>query len=432
MDHSSQHLTEHHLPAADEEELLGQFRAYRTSHAQATRDLLVNVHLYLVQAIARRFTGLGESMDDLVQEGAIGLLNAVNLFDPERGVKFSTYASHLITSQIQHYLRDRGRLIRQPAWVQELSTKVMRCSEQLAHEFGRDPSPMEIAAHLNLPESSVENVLAAQELNRVTSLNAPGDNQTDNDSTSNDKESILPALPDLSLPVEDRIVLEEAIDQLKALEQQTIRLYYFGDMNQSEVARKLGISVNYTSYLLRRATGKIRVIFDEQRLRETAAMMDVETPRPSALGEFPIYDAVTKLYSEAYLRARVAEEIARAQRYPANFALMRVVLQGINPTAEEWSPMIALVAHLLKCSVRVVDLVAHRGDGSFYLLLPHTGREARVLSERIVEKFRQLEEAPASVSLSVGFVVFPLDGVNEVLLFDRVEQARLLASHPAS
>ena len=115
------------------------FRAFREAQSLAVARPIGLQALHLVQSVARRFSGLGESLDDLIQEGSIGLLKSVDLFDPERGVKFSTYACHLITSQIQHYLRDRGRLIRQPAWVQELNTKVSRATEQLAQELGRDP-----------------------------------------------------------------------------------------------------------------------------------------------------------------------------------------------------------------------------------------------------------------------------------------------------
>ncbi|HEY3415389.1 MAG TPA: sigma-70 family RNA polymerase sigma factor, partial [Armatimonadota bacterium] len=156
-------------------EQVALFRAYRKTHDSAMRDQLVCAHLELVHSVARRFMGLGESLEDLVQEGSIGLLNAVDLFDPDRGVKFSTYACHLIIGQIQHYLRDRGRLIRQPAWVQELNTKVARATEQLFQQLGRDPQVEEIAAHLHLTEDVVQNVISARELNRVLSLSAPAE-----------------------------------------------------------------------------------------------------------------------------------------------------------------------------------------------------------------------------------------------------------------
>ncbi len=236
------------------------FANFSRTREIALRDKLVCKYLHLVHSVARRFSGVGESLDDLIQEGSIGLLNAVDLFDPERGVKFSTYACHLITSQIQHYLRDRGRLIRQPAWVQELSTKINRTTEQLSQELGRDPQPDEIAARLNISEESVQNVLAARELNHVVSLSAPADGTGDNEMTLFEKEKLRAKTlaASLQLPIEDRIVLEEAIVTLKSLEQQVVRLFYFGDLNQTEIARKLGISVNYASYLLRRSITKIK------------------------------------------------------------------------------------------------------------------------------------------------------------------------------
>lgn len=414
--------------AANDIETLALFRVFRETHGTATRDQIVSRYLHLVQSVARRFSGMGESMEDLIQEGSIGLLNAVDLFDPDRGVKFSTYACHLITSQIQHYLRDRGRLIRQPAWVQELNTKVTRATEQLAQEIGRDPTPNEIAERLNISAESVVNVLAARSLNRVMSLSAPADGSNDTDLSLIEKEKVSTnKLASLQLPVEDRIVLDEAVRGLKELEQKVVRLFFFGDLNQTEIARKLGISVNYSSYLLRRAIAKIKATLDEQRTQEATALVEREPPAlmPAAI---PTFDPITGVYSGEYLRLRVAEEIARGRRYPTNFALLLASTLGLTGTAEEHlPPLLSALGQMLRVSTRIVDLTAHLGDGRFGLLLPHTGREARVLGDRLCCQIATRELLPPNqttpLAFSIGYAVFPMEGTTVEMLFDRAEHA---------
>ncbi|NIR00380.1 MAG: sigma-70 family RNA polymerase sigma factor, partial [Gemmatimonadales bacterium] len=140
--------------AADRRQVDALVAEYRRTGDTALRDKLIAQHLYLAQTAARKFAGLGESHDDLLQEGAMGLINAVDLYDPERGVQFSTYATHLVEGQIRHYLRDRGKLIKQPAWVQELTSKIMRASDALTQELNRAPTVDEIAERV---EAAPEN-----------------------------------------------------------------------------------------------------------------------------------------------------------------------------------------------------------------------------------------------------------------------------------
>jgi RNA polymerase sigma-B factor len=390
------------------------------------RDRIVCEHLHLVYSVARRFSGLGESLDDLIQEGAIGLLNAVDMFDPDRGVKFSTYATHLISGQIQHYLRDRGRLIRQPAWVQELSTKVARATEQLTQDLGREPQESEVAAHLSLTEESLHNVLAARELNHVISLSGPSDNG-DPDQPALDGERLsIERSSDMSLPLEDRLVIDEAIATLKPLEQKVVHGFFFGDLSQTEVARMLGISVNYTSYLLRRATNKIKAFVDTQREQENAVL--AAAPPTLAAEPVIVYDPETGTHSAAYMRQRVTEEIARCQRYPTNFALMLVDVHGMPEDLDAQQPLVQAVSAVFRTTTRAVDLVTYQGGGRFALLLPHTGREARVLGDRLCSRVAQRAGQPASQgapasTLNIGYGVYPIDGTDVDMLFLRVERA---------
>lgn len=402
-------------------EVFARFRLYRQTREVALRDQLVCQHLHLVHSLTRRFSGLGESLDDLIQEGTIGLLNAVDLFDPDRGVKFTTYASHLITSQIQHYLRDRGRLIRQPAWVQELNTKVLRAAEQLTQELGRDPLSEEVAERLGVPEQSVKNVLAARELNHIASLSGPSDSNGDSELNLLEKEQASNIEAEsYTLPLEDRMVLDDAISRLKVLEQKVVRLYFFDDFNQTEIARHLSISVNYASYLLRRAIGKIKTIIEEQA---EIRSVDDEAITAGIPTDIPTFDSYTGVYSGIYLHLRVKEEIARSQRYPTNFTIMLVSVAN-----QDDRHILTAIGRWLRDSTRVVDLVAHLGEGVFALLLPHTGREARVLGERLCATAERKERPPFAdpavpLDINVGFAVFPIDGAIADALFKRAHAA---------
>jgi RNA polymerase sigma-B factor len=412
--------------ATADDDALAQFRTYRTTRDPALRDTIVDRHLHLVLSVARRFSGLGESFDDLTQEGAIGLLNAVDLFDPARGVKFSTYACHLIASQIQHYLRDRGRLIRQPAWVQELNTKLTRTAEGLAQELGRDPMPEELAARLNVSADTVSHVLAARELNKVVSLSVPADGN-DADTPQTDREVAVPVKTGVPWGVEDTLEIDAAIDTLKPLEQQVVRHFFFGDLTQTEIAHTLGISVNYASYLLRRAQTKIKTYLDEQRKQEAAVLADAAVIAPAGAFDAPILDPVTGLNSAAYLRARVEEEVARSRRYPTNFTLMYAKVTGVPDDAATRQAVLSTVGQLMRGSIRVVDLLGHAQDGLFLLLLPHTGREARVLGERLCQRIggRELTAMAGAglLHVAIGYAVFPMDGAGADGLFAATEKA---------
>lgn len=278
-------------------------------------------------------------------------------------------------------------------------------------------------------DHSVRNVLQARELNRVMSLTAPADGAGETDLSLIEKEKTSTArLQSLQLPVEDRIVLDEAVRGLKELEQKVVRLFFFGDLNQTEIARKLGISVNYSSYLLRRAIAKIKTTLDEQRVQETKALHPSEPEPLAAPVDFPTFDATTGVYSGQYLRLRVAEEIARGRRYPTNFALMLVSVQGLLAMPAEVQPqLLAAIGQMLRISTRIVDLSAYCGHGVFGLLLPHTGREARVLGERLCTQIATRELLPpgaaAPIAFAIGYAVFPMEGNTVEVLYSRAERA---------
>ena len=107
-------------------EVLELLLEYRTTQSDVLRDRIVAKYTNLVESIARRFSGAAEPIEDLAQEGYIGLITAIDLYDSTKNVKFSTYATHFIIGQIKHCLRDRGKIIKEPAWLQELNQRMTR------------------------------------------------------------------------------------------------------------------------------------------------------------------------------------------------------------------------------------------------------------------------------------------------------------------
>jgi RNA polymerase sigma-B factor len=406
----------------DRQEVEATARQYRRTKDLALRDRLISQHLYLVQTVARRFSGMGEPQEDLLQEGAMGLINAVDLYDPDRGVQFSTYATHLVEGQIRHYLRDKGKLIKQPAWVQELTTKILRATEALTQELNREPTVAEVAARVGTTSENVQRMLEAKERSKVASLDAA--TAEEDGAPAIDPEKLRSQVADEThLPIEDRIFLREAMAKLKALEREVVHHFYFLDLNQTEIARRLGISVNYASYLLRGAVAKLRKSFEAQQAasaEEGAPMADRRRARAYSGAAAAPVDPVTRVTSEEHFLERLAQELERARRYPQQFAVVLLESDRAELADDE---QVAL-ARLLRSSVRSIDLVAGLRACQFGLLLPHTGREAAVLAERLVKTTASrltAEDGPHTVS--VGFGVFPTDGRSLEGLLSAAEEA---------
>ena len=400
-------------------------REYRRTGDTKLRDRLISQHLYLVQTVTRKFAGLGESHDDLLQEGAMGLINAVDLYDPDRGVQFSTYATHLVEGQIRHYLRDRGKLIKQPAWVQELTAKIVKATEALTQELNRAPTPVEIAERAGTTPENVTRMLETRERSKVASLDA-AHSDDDGQGPAIDPEKLRIDGPDnIHLPIEDRIFLRDAMSRLKTLERKVVHHFYYLDLNQTEIARKLGISVNYASYLLRGAIAKLKQAFEaQQAAAATEPEPESETRVPSGAYSLSLRpaetDSATKLATKNHFVDRMQQEVERASRYPQQFSIVLVQPDQTELTQEE----LTALARLIRTGVRSIDLVARLATATFGILLPHTGRESAVLAERLVRTvdFR-LREGSRPTTVSVGFAAFPTDGRTSEELLSAAETA---------
>ena len=203
---------------------------------KAARDTLVEENLGLVWSIVRRFTGRGVEAEDLFQIGSIGLLKAIDKFDPGYEVQFSTYAVPMITGEIKRFLRDDG-MVKVSRSLKELSWKAYAVRERLERELGQEPSLSLIARELEV--TMEELVMALDSGAEVESLQKTIYQGDGNDISLEDRLEERSGAQEQLL---NRILLEETLDKLEARERQIIYLRYFEDKTQTEIARELGIS----------------------------------------------------------------------------------------------------------------------------------------------------------------------------------------------
>jgi RNA polymerase sigma-B factor len=384
------------------------------------KDLILVQYSPLVERVARKYAGI-EAQEDLVQVGFIGLLNALTKFDPGAGVRFNTYATYLIAGEIKHYLRDRSQIIRHPAWLQELRHKVNRTSSMLAQTLGRQPTEREIAEELSVPESTVHEVFQTQEMLRVGSLDAgSADDDGDSEGERLDAADFCPE----QLGVEDRVLLENALKQLRDLERQVLIHFHFDAMNQTEIAAKLGISCNYVSHILRQSLAKLRKILANEEQKDRLLRRQADDL------SYDLLDGVTGAYTEAYFRARLEEELHRASAQETGLGLVLIEFDGLESLRSFYgeqsvSDFLYDAAEVLKSNVRRLDVVCRYGESGFGVLIPFTGIHAGLIRERIIRKAEQWMEtkfaANSPVSVRVGHAGFPECGKSGATLLKKAE-----------
>lgn len=230
------------------------FEEYHRTRDPALRDRLVVANLRLALHLARQFANRGIPTDDLEQVASYGLLRAVDRFDPTRGLEFSTFATPTILGELKRHFRDRGWSVRVPRRVQELHVRLSSLVPELTNRLGRSPTIAEIAREAR---ASVEEVLEAMEAGqayRSHSLDVPdGSGATDGFGTVD--EALFAA--------EDRVVVEALLAELPPRDQLLIRLRFYEEMSQHEIARRLGISQMHVSRLLGKTLQELRRRLDE-------------------------------------------------------------------------------------------------------------------------------------------------------------------------
>ena len=242
------------LDRSDKEGLAAAFQQFAATRSPAVRDQLIEAHLGLAEYLARRFSNRGEPLDDLVQVASLGLVKAVERFDPGRGLEFTTFATPTIVGELKRHFRDKGWAVRVPRRVQELHLRVTGVIDDLQLELGRSPTVAEIAVRAGTSEDEVIEAVDAGSAYRSASLDA---------GRSDDEESpgLLGQLghidPELAR-AERRAALTPLMAELPQREQLMLYLRFYQGKTQSEIAQRLGISQMHVSRLLSRSLERLR------------------------------------------------------------------------------------------------------------------------------------------------------------------------------
>lgn len=239
---------------ASSEAIEFQIARYQSSRDIKLRDRIVRQSLKLVRQIAHGFRDrIPGSVEDLEQVGAIGLLNAIERFDPTLGRPFEPYAGTLITGEMRHYLRDHGQLVRPPRELFELKAKVFTALARLEQDLGRDPTAQELAEFLELDVSKVLEVLALDAGTRPLSLDLLADEDEGRPRT----QLVDNRYRSFQLAAEDRMMLTAAIGKLRHVSREVIEFAFYQDLTQTEIAQRLGISQMQVSRRLKTATQEL-------------------------------------------------------------------------------------------------------------------------------------------------------------------------------
>jgi len=237
-------------------------RLLERAHAgdQAARAALVDRFLPLARQLARRYQRGGELLDDLNQVASLGLLKAIDRFDPERATAFSSFAVPTILGELKRHFRDKGWSVRVPRDLQELAVKLEPTSETLLRELGRVPTLLELAERL---DTSVELVLEAREAAaayRAVSLDRP----RDDDDEGADALGHSVGIDDPGFSVaEDAATVEQLMRVLNDREREVLRLRFAEDLTQAEIGLRVGVSQMHVSRILRQAIARLRAAAEE-------------------------------------------------------------------------------------------------------------------------------------------------------------------------
>ena len=250
-------------PAWDKERTRELFRRYKEEGDEEAREQLIVSHVNLVRYIAAKFKNRGEPLDDLIQVGTIGLIKAIDRFDPSRGLEFTTYATPTIMGEIKRHFRDKGWTIRVPRRLQELSAKVNSATDELTAQLQRSPSIEEVADYLGTTADEVLEAMESSSAYSSVPLEGQGNNEEDDAPSVIDRYASVDGDLEAS---DDRMVLEEVIGEFPEADQQAIRMRFIDGMTQVEIAKRLGISQVQVSRMLRRALRRIQDKIDPEGL----------------------------------------------------------------------------------------------------------------------------------------------------------------------
>jgi RNA polymerase sigma-B factor len=256
------HLSSTALPDPDsgpteralEDRLL--FERFHSNRSRAARDALVERFLPLARQLARRYQRTDEPLDDLIQVASLGLVKAIDRFDPTRDVAFSSYAVPTILGELKRHFRDRTWSVRVPRDLQELALRVDRAVGELSREQHHAPSVPDIARAIGVDEEDVLEALEASGAYRAASLDAPRTSDVDPGDTLGDA---VGSVEEGFGAAEDRATLERLLRTITPREREVLRLRFHEDLTQAEIGERIGVSQMQVSRLIRQSIARLRV-----------------------------------------------------------------------------------------------------------------------------------------------------------------------------
>lgn len=229
-----------------------RFRAFRASGDRALRNELIEEHRWLALHCAKRFANKGEPLDDLVQVAMLGILKAVERFDPDYGATFSTFAVPTITGELRRHFRDKTWAVHVPRRAKDLQHTVKVAVDDLGHSLGRSPTVPEIAEHTGVPEEEIHEAIEAARCYRKTTL--PGARDDDSDEDLSMLGGLDPALD----AIDASETVQRVLTALPSRERRIVELRYMRGLTQSHIAELVGVSQVQVSRLLKASLAKMR------------------------------------------------------------------------------------------------------------------------------------------------------------------------------
>ncbi len=248
----------------DEEEMRDRFRALRETDDPKLRDALIVDHTWIARTVARRFDQRGEAFDDLFQVASLGLVKAVDRFDPEMGTNFVSFAMPTVVGEVRRYFRDHTWSVRVPRSAKELKPMITKAIEALQQSLGRSPSVSEIAEHLQLSVDTVLEAMEASAAYRTSSLDAParsGEQAPETHRGLAQDDSELTRLIDAT-------TIRKLLETLPGRSRMILYLRFFEHMSQAEIAEHVGTSQVHVGRLLKAGLEQLRSQINPEDLSE--------------------------------------------------------------------------------------------------------------------------------------------------------------------
>lgn len=226
---------------------LDKFRRYRSSGDRSLRNELIEQHRSIATSAARHFAARGEPLDDLEQVALIGILKAVERFDPDLGIPFVSFARPTVLGELRRHFRDTTWSVRVPRRLKDLRSELSGATEHLISSLGRAPTPQELAAHMRLEVDDVLEALEAGGAYRPASLGSPASADQADPPGADALRSADPLIEGAA----DRLLVGQLLEALGERERRIVQLRFYGGLSQTEIAEEVGLSQVHVSRLLR-------------------------------------------------------------------------------------------------------------------------------------------------------------------------------------